>query len=110
MPGSLRRVEDFISLWNELQRKRLDDSRFISNELRFLTNVEFSMALLQGNIERVKKLINRPFLHLDQQRITQLQKILETALELCKQVTFEEQERLCRCANQNLVEKNEDLG
>jgi tetratricopeptide (TPR) repeat protein len=94
VPSPVKRLADFVRLWNELQRKSFDDARFISNELRLLANVEFTTASLEGSIERVKRLISRLFFDLDQQRMTQLQEILETALQLCKQSTFEEQERL----------------
>ena len=92
---SIKRLDDFVRLWNELIRKNLDENRSVSNEFRFLTKLELTTASLESNIERVKTLANRLFFDLDQQRVIQLQKIFETALELCKQTTFEEQERLC---------------
>jgi len=91
----VRRLDDFVRLWNELQRKSFDEARSISNELRFLTRVDLTIASLENGIERAKGLGHRLFFDLDQQRVIQLQKILETALDLCKQATFEEQERLC---------------
>jgi len=91
----VKRLDDFVRLWNELIRKNLDENRSISNEFRFLATLELTTASLERNIERVKILPNRLFFDLDQQRVIQLQRILETAFELCKQTTFEEQERLC---------------
>lgn len=93
--ASVKRLDDFVRLWNELIRKTLDENRSISNEFRFLTKLELTTASLESNIERVKALANRLFFDLDQQRVIQVQRILETALEFCKQTTFEEQERLC---------------
>jgi len=90
----VRELEQFVTFWNELQRQQFEEARSISSELRFLANVELTTASLEGSIERVKRLINRLFFDLDQQRMVQLQKILETALELRKQGAFEEQERL----------------
>lgn len=90
----VKELEQFVALWNELQRQQFEEARSISSELRFLANIEFTTAALEGSIERVKRLTGRLFFDLDQQRMTQLQKLLETALELCQQVTFEEQERL----------------
>lgn len=90
----VKELEQFFAFWNELLRQQFEEARSISNELRFLANIELTTASLEGGIERVKRLISRLFFDLDQQRMTQLQKILETALELCKQLTFEEQERL----------------
>jgi len=73
----------------------LEDTRSISNELRVFSSFELFPAALERNIERAKDLPNRLFLDLDQQRLSQIQRILELALDLCKQTTFEEQERLC---------------
>ncbi len=94
-PRTLQKIDDFITLWNEYQLKRLENARYVSNEIRFLTNLEIYPASLENNIERLKTLIDRIFLDLDRQRLAQIQSILELALELCKQTTFEEQERLC---------------
>lgn len=91
----IKRLEDFLQLWNELIRKKIDEYRSISSEFRFLAKLEIATASLENNIERVKRLTSRLFFDLDQQRARELQRILETALELCGQTTFEEQERLC---------------
>lgn len=91
----VNRPNDFVRLWNELRRRNIDEARAISNELRGLAGVELNTAWLEASSERVKRLVDRLFLELDQQRMEHLQKILEAALELCKQVAFEEQEWLC---------------
>lgn len=90
----IKRLDDFVRLWNELRRKNFDEIRAVSAELQSLTNVEMTTAWLENNIERVKRVRDRIFFDLDRRRVVQLQRILETALDLCKQVTFEEQERL----------------
>lgn len=92
---SVKRLDDFVRLWNELIRKNLDENRSVSSDFRFLTKLELTTASLESNIERVKTLTPRLFFDLDQQRVIHVQRVLETALELCKQTTFEEQERLC---------------
>ncbi len=94
-PRSPQKIDDFITLWNECQRKRSENARYVSNEIRFLINIEIYPASLENNIERVKTLTERIFFDLDRQRLIQIQSIMELALELCKQTTFEEQERLC---------------
>ncbi len=91
----VKRLDDFVRLWNELIKKILDENRFISNEFRFLNKLELTTASLESNIERVKRLITSLYFDLDRQRFREVQRILETALELCKQIAFEEQERLC---------------
>lgn len=93
--GSVKQLDDFVRLWNELRRKNFDDLRSISSELRLFTRFELTTASLENGIEHIKGIANRLFFDLDQQRIMQLQKLLEINLDLCKQVTFEEQERLC---------------
>ena len=86
---------DFIQLWNELRRKQFDKARTISNDLGFLNNFELTTAWLEDNIRLAEDVRSNLLFELDQQRVGELQRILETALELCRQVTFEERERLC---------------
>lgn len=93
--GSVKRLDDFVKLWNQLIRKKLDDNRSISNEFRFLSKLELTTASLERSVERIKSLTGRLFFDLEQERAIQFQRILETSLDLCKQTTFEEQERLC---------------
>jgi len=93
--SGVKNLDGFIRFWNDLQRKIFDEARLISYEIRFISKLELTTASLEGSIERIKGIVNRVLFELDQQRTSQLQKILETALELCKQFTFEEQERLC---------------
>jgi len=78
-----------------VRRLRLDEWRAISGEFRFLTRIKLTTASLEDGIERLKAVNHRLFFGLDQDRSRQLQNILETALELVKQVSFEERERLC---------------
>ena len=92
--GPIKKLDDFVSLWNVLLRKTLDEMRFVSQELQYLANVELTTAWLEDAIERVKDIDNHLFFNLDKQRTLNFQKILESALEYCKQNTFEEQERL----------------
>ena len=91
----IKRRDDFIQLWNELRRKQFDKAEIISNDLRFLNNFDLTTAWLENSIKRTENIRSRLSFELDEQRVGELRKILETALELCKQVTFEEQERLC---------------
>lgn len=90
-----RRIEDFIAFWNELQRKRLDEFRYVSSEFKFLITVDLFPASLERAIERLKAISDSIFLDVDQQRAIQIRRILETVLELCGQTAFEEKERLC---------------
>jgi len=88
------RQNDFVSLWNELRRKTFDEIRAISNDLRFLSTINLTTAWLENAIRRIDDIEARLFFDLDKQRARYHQKILEAALELCKQVIFEERERL----------------
>ena len=108
---SIGQLKDFVQSWNALNRKRFEEIRTISGELRFLERVELTTAWLDNAIKRAKGIEHRLFSDLDRQRLRQLQRILETALDLCKQVVFEERERLCiqidgRC--QDLLREIED--
>lgn len=96
--GTGLRQEDFIRLWNELLRKRFDESRTISTELRFIARVELTTYSVEGSlrsIARIRDIGVHLLFDLDQQRMRHLHKILETMLDLCKQFAFEEQERFC---------------
>ena len=93
--ASIKRLDDFVKLWNELVRRKLDEHRSLLNEFHTLAQVELTTASLEHSIERVKAIAGRLFFDLDQQRAVQIQRILETALELCAQTSFEEKERLC---------------
>lgn len=93
--GTVKRLGDFVKLWNELVRKKLDENRSLLNEFRVLKQFELTTASLENCIERVKSLIYNLFFDLDQERVIQIQRIFEAALELCKQSAFEEKERLC---------------
>lgn len=90
-----KRFQDFVGLWNELRRLRLDKWRAISSEFRFLTRIELTTASLEDCIERLKAVNHLLFFDLDQERSRQLQTILETTLGFVKQISFEEKERLC---------------
>ena len=93
--NSITSLYEFTHLWGQLRSTNFDQTRIISTDLRFLrSNFELTTASLEHNINLVSKIHSQLFFDLDRQRVSELQKILETALELCNQVTFEEQERL----------------
>ena len=93
-PVSIKRQNDFTQLWYELRRKQFEKARTISNDLGLLNNFELTTAWLEDNIRLAEDIRSDLFFKLDQQRVGELQRLLETALELCKQGTFEERERL----------------
>nr|WP_290665147.1 tetratricopeptide repeat protein [Ardenticatena sp.] len=95
VPDKIEGLDGFIELWNEVRRLKLDEWRAILSEFRFLARMELTTASLEDGIERLKSVNHRLFFGLDQDRARQLQNILETALELVKQASFEERERLC---------------
>ena len=91
----IERFNDFVRPWNELRDKKFNKARAVSNKLRLLDNFELTTAWLEDNIILASDIRSDLFFTLDQQRIGELRRLLETALELCKQVTFEERERFC---------------
>ena len=95
IPDAIERFNDFVHPWNELRNERLNKARTISDKLQLLDNFELTTAWLEDNIRLAEDIRSNLFFKLDQQRVGELQRILETALELCKQGTFEERERLC---------------
>lgn len=105
----LKKFQDFMRLWNEIIKRYFDEYRAILDEFRFLAKMELKTAALEDRIERIKQLLSRLFLELDRDRTVGLQKILEMALELSKQVTFEEQERLCIQIDHRCEELLEDI-
>ena len=95
IPDSTVSLDDFGSLWGQLRNAENKKALTISTDLNSLNNFTFTTAWLEDSIQRTEKICLNLFFQLDQQRVRELQRILETALELYKQVTFEEQERLC---------------
>ena len=93
---SVERKSDFIQLWHELRRNQFSKARTISNDLRVLQTFELSAAWLEDNIRRIENIRSNLFFELDKQRVTELGKILDTALELCKQRAFGEREHRCK--------------
>lgn len=96
IPDAIEHFSDFVIPWDELRNEKFKRARTISNELQFLNNFELTTAWLEDNIRLAENIRLNLFFQLDQQRVGELRSILETALELCKQGTFEERERLCR--------------
>lgn len=94
IPSSLKGLDDFILLWNDLRRRNFAEIHAVSSELQFLTNIAITTASIENAIEQTKNVEDKLFFDLDRQRTMHLQKILEKALDLCKQAEFEEKERL----------------
>ena len=91
----MERLGDFVRPWNELRNKKSNAARNTSDKLWLLNNFDLTTSWLEDNIRFAEGIRSSLFFELDQQRVGELQRILESALELCKQVTFEERERLC---------------
>ena len=95
VPDVMERPVDFVHPWNELRNKKSNADRDTSDKLRLLNNFDLTTSWLEDNIRFAEDIRSSLFFELDRQRVRELQRILESALELCKQVTFEERERLC---------------
>ena len=91
----LKRLNDFASLWNELIRRTAEEFRQVSSELRYLMNTKINTASLEDSNQRVRDTLPKLFFESDQERFRQLEKILSSAHELCRQTAFEERDRLC---------------
>ncbi|MCD4680438.1 MAG: tetratricopeptide repeat protein [Bacteroidales bacterium] len=86
--------DNFLQLWNELQKKTVSKMHTISSELKLLNNVEITTAGLENAIVRLKVIENQLIFNLDKERTMNLQKILEYSINLSKQIKFGEHERL----------------
>ena len=95
IPDVMERLVDFVRPWNELRNEKFNAARNTSDKLRLLNNFDLTTSWLEDNIRFAADIRSSLFFELDQQRVGELQRVLESALELCKQVTFEERERLC---------------
>lgn len=95
VPEVVESFNDFGRLWKELRREKLNRVQTLSNELHLLGNFNLTTAWLEDNIRLTEEIRSKLFFELDLQRVGEVHRILEIALELCKQVTFEERERLC---------------
>jgi len=89
-------LDEFVGLWNLLRRTLFEKNRAIASEFRGLSNVILTTAWLEDAIESVKGIVPKILFRTDQERLQQIQTIFETALQLCREVIFEEQERLCK--------------
>ncbi len=89
------RLSDFVQPWNDLQNRKSNTYQNISNKLRLLNNFDLTQSWLEDNIKFTEQIRSNLLCELDRQRIRELQKILETALELCKQIKFEQRDSLC---------------
>ncbi len=87
---------DFIQLWNDLRHNQFGKAHSISNGLRVLQTFEISVAWLEDNIKHIENIRTNLFFELDKQRIAELRRIFYTALELCQQKVFGEQEYRCK--------------
>ena len=95
IPDSIESFNDFVRPWYELRDREFNRFRTISTKLRLLDDFDLTTAWLEDNIRLAENIRSGLSFKLDQQRLGDLQRLLETALELCKQGTFEERERLC---------------
>ncbi len=95
VPDVMGHLSDFVQLWNDLQNRKSNTYQNISNKLWLLNNFDLTPSWLEDNIRFAEQIRSNLFCELDRQRVRELQKILETALELCKQVKFEQRDSLC---------------
>lgn len=95
VPSGKIKPNDFVSFWDQLQRRSAEEARTAMIELRFIGRVDLTTASVESSLGRLKEVERSALFDLDRQRVGQLQKILEMMLDLCKQLAFEEQERFC---------------
>lgn len=94
IPDSIEHFNDFVRPWDELRGAKFNMAS-VSSELQLLENFDLTTAWLEDNIRHTEDIRSRLFFELDKRRVVEVQRILEIALDLCKQGRFEERERLC---------------
>jgi tetratricopeptide (TPR) repeat protein len=109
-PAAPQNLDEFVRLWDRLRQEQMEEAREVSSDLRYLTRLNWTMATLEPSIERLRRLGERLFFGLDQQRLTEVRRILELVLDLQRQVTFEEQERLCFQIDRRCQDALRDMG
>ena len=112
IPSVIDSQDVFIQLWKNLENKNVEKVREISNDLRVLNDFELSQSWLENSIGIAQDLHEKLLFELDKNRIRALQKIFETALDLCGRTVFDDRDRLCkdlklRC--QDLLEEIEKI-
>lgn len=95
IPDPIEHFNDFVRPWNELRGEKFEMANSVSSELQLLENFDLTTAWLEDNIRHTEDIRSRLFFELDKRRVVEVQRILEIALDLCKQGRFEERERLC---------------
>lgn len=85
--------DNFIRLWNELRINKFNETEKTLNELGLLRRIEFTTSSLENSILRIKSLDF--YFDLDRQRVQKLLQAFQFALDLLKEGSFDEKERLC---------------
>lgn len=108
---NLDSLDKLLEVWKEFRRKKLDEYRQVSDGLRVIGEFEIRAASVENCIEQLKLLVPSLFFELDQDRFLQLSHVFNLILDLCKQDTFDDQDRLCirsRLRAQDLIEEIEN--
>jgi tetratricopeptide (TPR) repeat protein len=85
---------DFIRYWNELRVQYLEVERQRSDEIQFLRGTEWTTAGIEVAIERTVKISEQLYFDLDRQRLRELKNLYSLILDMLRQNSFEEQERI----------------
>lgn len=95
VPGSVKDPDEFARLWDTLRRRHFDDYRVVISEFRYLMRIEIVPSTIENCINQLPPIGELLFFDLDRERVREVQRILESALELCRQTSFEDRERFC---------------
>jgi tetratricopeptide (TPR) repeat protein len=107
----LDRFDDFVETWKEVRRKFLDNYRLVASTLRLVGEFEIKAASLESSIEQLKSRTEHLILDLDQEIFRQILRVLDLLLDLSKQDTFDDQDRLClnvKLVAQELIDEIEN--
>ncbi len=108
---NLDKLDILLEVWKEFRRKKLDEYRQVSDGLRVIGEFEIKAASVENCIEQLKLLAPLLFFELDQDRFRDLSRLFNLILDLSKQDTFDDQERLCvriKLSAQDLINEIEN--
>jgi len=97
-------LRSFLMHWELLHQQIRKNRDSIHNECGILRTIELTVESITSAMECVKRLSQELYLKLDHERAGELFRIFEVILDLCRQKSFKEKEKLCAFAEKRCRE------
>ncbi len=107
--GETHEVIDIIQIWNNVQQDTFQKLHNIASEFQTLMHFELTSVWLEDAVEKLKILSNKLLFDLDRQHLLKLQTIFSNSLNLVKQESFEDRERLLLHISDRCLEIMRDI-